>query len=435
MQISYLQLPPYLPYFQSLADFAQSNSFVNQHVTELSSRNIPDAGYVYELCIAYLDELKQSPNNFKAARSEITTFLIWCWDIESIALSEVTRRDMNRFIDWCANPSLDAIAETQRPHFIQDKQSGQQAPNPRWRPFVNRIPKGSMLSHKTPYSRKPSATKQQLSVLSSFYQFLNDEEYCERNPAALVMRRTRFKDHIAPLDWQDDSNKIKALSPLQSSYLFQAANNLAQENPQRHERTLFLITLLYSTYARISEIAARQGYSPVMSQIRRDKNGETWGFYIPLSKNGKARTVAVSDALLAAVKRYRGYLGLSELPSPNETFPLLVRQRVAQHGRDQHLLNANLGINAIRDEVETVYRYSAELLSKDGREHDAAEIRTMTVHSLRHTGISADLAKGRSLHHVMADAGHQDIGITSRYISAAQTEKYESAKHKGLDQW
>ncbi|GAA5187918.1 site-specific integrase [Ferrimonas gelatinilytica] len=428
-----LELPPYLPYFESLEHFDLGNPLVNQHVARLSAGGIGDAGYLYELTIAYLDELKSRPNNFKSARSEITTFLIWCWEIEGLQLSEVTRNDMNRFLNWCASPPTLLISNTQRAHFIESKSLAMRVPNPLWRPFVNRLPKGVDLPSALPYSRKASATKNQLAVLSAFYQFLNDEEYCDRNPAALAMRRSRFSDQRSPLDWNDGDQEIKALNPLQLAYLFRAADHLAEAEPARHERTRFLIILLFSTYARISEIAARPGYSPVMAQIRRDKNGETWGFYIPMSKNGKARTVAVSDALLAAVKRYRSHLGLSELPSPNENFPLLVRQRAAQHGREPHTLNANLGINAIRDEVDRVYREAALMLDAAGRPHDAAELRTMTVHSLRHTGISADLEKGRSLHHVMVDAGHQDIGITSRYISASFVEKYESAKHKGLD--
>ena len=243
------------------------------------------------------------------------------------------------------------------------------------------------------------------------------------------MRRERFKDNPSENDGEEN---IKALNPLQLAYLMDTAYGLAADDPVRHERTLFIVILLFSTYARISEISARPGYSPVMSQIRRDRNNETWGFFIPQSKNGKSRTVAVSDALLNALKRYRIHQGLSELPSPNEQTPLLVRIRPAQHGRDSKIINANLGVNAIRDEVELVYKATADMLENDGHFHDATELRTMTVHSLRHTGISCDLEKGRSLHHVMADAGHQDIGITSRYITASRVERYESAKYKGI---
>ncbi|MEA9432161.1 tyrosine-type recombinase/integrase [Aeromonas caviae] len=425
-------LPPFYPYFESIDLLEEANGFINEHVAHITSTRVNDAGFVYELTLDYLSELKHNPNNFKSSRSEITTFIIWCWDVEGIALADVTRRHMNRFLSWCNSPPLEAIGDAQRPQFLYNKELSIRFPNPLWRPFVHRAKKGEGISYTSiSYQRKPSAIKNQLAILSSYYQFLNDEEYCERNPAALAMRRERFKSNQPA---NDNEEEIKALSPLQLAYLMDAAQKLAADEPARHERTLFLIVLLFSTYARISEISARPGYSPVMSQIKRDRNNETWGFFIPQSKNGKSRTVAVSDALLNALKRYRKYQGLSELPSPNEQTPLLIRIRPAQHGRDSKTINANLGVNAIRDEVEFVYKTTATMLENDGRFHDAADLRTMTVHSLRHTGISSDLEKGRSLHHVMADAGHQDIGITSRYITASRTERYESAKHKGIMQ-
>lgn len=423
-------LPPFHPYFEAIDLLEDSNGSINEHVAHITSTRVNDAGFVYELTLDYLSELKHNPNNFKSSRSEITTFIIWCWDVEGISLADVTRRHMNRFLSWCNTPPPEAIGDAQRVQFIYSKELSTRLPNPLWRPFVNRAKKGvATLNTDIPYQRKASAIKNQLAILSSYYQFLNDEEYCERNPASLAMRRERFKDNPSV---NDNEENIKALNPLQLAYLMDTAQKLAIDDPVRHERTLFLIVLLFSTYARISEISARPGYSPVMSQIRRDRNNETWGFFIPQSKNGKSRSVAVSDALLNALKRYRKYQGLSELPSPNEQTPLLIRIRPAQHGRDSKTINANLGVNAIRDEVEFVYKATATMLENDGRFHDAADLRTMTVHSLRHTGISSDLEKGRSLHHVMADAGHQDIGITSRYITASRTERYESAKYKGI---
>lgn len=337
-----VELPPFYPYFETMSLLEEANGFINERVAYITSTRVNDAGYVYELTLDYLSELKHNPNNFKSSRSEITTFIIWCWDVEGIALADVTRRHMNKFLSWCNTPPPEAIGNAQRQQFIDNKALGVRLPNPLWRPFVNRAKKGmGDLSTDLPYQRKASAIKNQLAILSSYYQFLNDEEYCERNPAALAMRRERFKDNPSENDGEEN---IKALNPLQLAYLMDTAYGLAADDPVRHERTLFIVILLFSTYARISEISARPGYSPVMSQIRRDRNNETWGFFIPQSKNGKSRTVAVSDALLNALKRYRIHQGLSELPSPNEQTPLLVRIRPAQHGRDSKIINANLGV-------------------------------------------------------------------------------------------
>ncbi len=101
-----------------------------------------------------------------------------------------------------------------------------------------------------------------------------------------------------------------------------------------------------------------------MGQFRRDGKTGVWGYFIPRSKGGKRRTVAVSHALLEALKRYRTFLGLSPLPTPDEQTPLFVRHKAAAHGREQGELNANLGIRQLRDLVMSVIQTAAELAEK-----------------------------------------------------------------------
>ena len=76
--------------------------------------------------------------------------------------------------------------------------------------------------------------------------------------------------------------------------------------------------------------------------------------------------MAVSHALLEALKRYRTFLGLSPLPAPDEQTPLFVRHKAAAHGREQGELNANLGIRQLRDLVMSVIQTAAELAEKMG---------------------------------------------------------------------
>ena len=171
-----------------------------------------------------------------------------------------------------------------------------------------------------------------------------------------------------------------------------------------------------------------------MGQFRRDSKTAVWGFYIPRSKGGKSRTVAVSNQLLNALQRYRGHLGLSRLPVPNEDLPLFVRHKAAGRGRDSGLLNANLGIRQLRDEVGTIFRHAADTTHRDGLEQDALEMRQMTPHSIRHTGISHDInLNHRPLSHVQADAGHDSIDTTSKYLHTTRVERHESAAGKPLD--
>jgi integrase len=114
--------------------------------------------------------------------------------------------------------------------------------------------------------------------------------------------------------------------------------------------------------------------------------------------------------------------------------PLFVRHKAAAHGREQGELNANLGIRQLRDLVMAVFEQAASLAEQDGFDQDAAEMRTLTPHSIRHTGITHDInLHGRPLSHVQADAGHDSIDTTSKYLHTGNRERHESASRKPLD--
>ena len=248
------------------------------------------------------------------------------------------------------------------------------------------------------------------------------------------MLHSRFGSHPTVVAGLDEAEEVRVFSDLQWSYVMSTARNLAETDPERQARTLFLVSLMYGCYLRISEVAARPGFSPVMSQFRRDSHTGIWSFHIPISKGGKKRTVAVSSELLDALKPYRASLNLSPLPTPNDATPLFIRHKAAGRGRDQGLLNANLGVRQLRDVLNDLIAHAADHAAEDGFEHDASEMRSLTVHSIRHTGITHDInLNGRPLSHVQADAGHDSIDTTSQYLHTSKIERHESAANKRLD--
>ncbi|MBL0627648.1 tyrosine-type recombinase/integrase [Aeromonas jandaei] len=418
-----IPLPPAMPLFDNLTYLEEGNAQVNHYLANLSLNTVPDAGLVYELAVDWLLEQRHSENNYKTYRSELTTFLHWCFCEVAISPKALTRRIMMRYLDYCQSPPEPLIAYRNVAQFVQDKEWGERLPNPQWRPFLGKKELGQPL----PYRLSEQAMKTKLAILSAFFQFLIQEEYMDRNPALLLQR---VKKPLA----QEADDQVQAFSELQWSYVLQAAETLAQDNPEQHERSRFLVILMYACYLRISEVAARPGFTPVMGQFRRDSKTGVWGYYIPSSKGGKRRTVAVSQALLHALERYRAFLGLSPLPAPNEQTPLFIRHKAAAHGREQGELNANLGIRQLRELVQAVITKGAELAELDGFYQDGAEMRQLTPHAIRHTGITHDInLNGRPLSHVQADAGHDSIDTTSKYLHTSQSERHESAQQKPLD--
>ena len=423
-------LPPAIPLFDAVEYVEDGNPAVNQYLARVTLTQVSDAALIYEYAVDWLLEQRYSDNNYKTYRSELTTFLHWTFEVEQISVSDITRRILARYIDYCMDPPVELIAYRNVAQFIQNKDIDERVPNPLWRPFLGKKRDGLEL----PYKITNKALKTKLAVLSSFFNYLINEEYTERNPAMMLMKNGRFKNGSQGVVMHEDDEDIRAFSDLQWSYVISTAEQLAAQEPEQHERTLFLVSLMYSCYLRISEVAARPGFSPVMGQFRRDTKTGVWGFHIPRSKGGKKRTVAVSNQLLKALQRYRRFLGLSPLPVPSEDTPLFVRHRAAGRGREAGLLNANLGIRQLRDEIAHLFTRAADAAQKDGLMQDAQEMRQMTAHSIRHTGISHDInLNKRPLSHVQADAGHDSIDTTSQYLHTSRVERHESAAGKPLD--
>ncbi|WP_317622509.1 MULTISPECIES: hypothetical protein [unclassified Ketobacter] len=76
-------------------------------------------------------------------------------------------------------------------------------------------------------------------------------------------------------------------------------------------------------------------------------------------------------------------------------------------------------------------QHAYEKMKADGLEEDAADLRSATVHWLRHTGISEDV-KFRPREHVRDDAGHASIATTDRYIDSDLRERHASGREKRL---
>ena len=143
------------------------------------------------------------------------------------------------------------------------------------------------------------------------------ENYAQINPVALIRQKSKF------IRKNQGQTKIRRLSELQWQYIIRTATTIAEVDPARHERSLFILSALYSMYLRISELAANDNWVPTMNHFHKDQDNNWW--FTTVGKGNKERQIAVSNAMLKALKRWRKYLGLSALPSPADTSALLPR--------------------------------------------------------------------------------------------------------------
>jgi len=374
----------------------------------------------YQCARNFLLAYKNNKETFKAYRREIERFLQWAWLIQRKSILRLKREDIENFVAFCQKPPRNWIGLNQVPRFII--KDGLEQSNSKWRPFVAEISKSSVKNGKKPsrddFLPSQATIKILFSSLSSFYNFLIQEEHVVANPVNLIKQKSVFirKKQAAP--------PIRRLSQDQWFYVINAARNMSQESPQKHNRTLFIIQALYGMYLRISELVASERWVPQMNSFYKDVDGNWW--FKVVGKGNKERDISVSDDMLEAFKQYRTSLNLSTLPSPIDNTPLIPKF-IGKGGVSD--------TRYIRSLVQECFDRAHHLMLKadKNKTYDAAELKIATVHWLRHTGISDDV-KIRPREHVRDDAGHSSGAITDKYIDIEKKARSLSAKKKKLVQ-
>jgi site-specific recombinase XerD len=406
-----------LPLFDNLEFFSLSRTSTLHYETYISDASLLTAvKNDHQHASQFLYSYRGSSETFKAYRREIERLLQWCWFVRGKSLKDLTRIDCEAFLEFCQAPPKNWIGNKHVARF-KDHQ-GARIPNELWRPFVTtvnkKIQRNDKVSSSQPYMLSQSALQAIFAILSSFYNYLAQENYAPINPVAQIRQKSKF------LRKQQSKRQIRRLSELQWSYVIETAELMAKENPALHERTLFIMTALFAMYLRISELAASDRWIPQMGHFYQDMDGNWW--FKTVGKGNKERDISVSDAMLAALRRYRRHLGLTSLPSPAETTPLIAK--AVGVGPIE-------GTRHIRKLVQACFDRTIARLTSDGFNQEADMLLSATVHWLRHTGISEDV-KHRPREHVRDDAGHSSSAITDRYIDIELRARHASARKKPL---
>lgn len=355
----------------------------------------------YQCAAEFIYSYRGSPDTFSTYRREIEHFLHWCLVIAKKPLKQIVREDIETYVEFSKQPPSNWVGQKNVARFLL--RQGERVPNHDWRPYVHASGE---------FAISQSALQSLFSVLSSFFNFLIQESYLSANPVAQIRQKSKF------LRKQQIQSKIRRLSPLQWDFVIDTAEAMAAEQPQVHERTLFVMNALFAMYLRISELVDTSRWQPQMGHFQADQEGNWW--FLTVGKGNKEREISVSDAMLEALKRYRLSRGLLSLPIPGESAPLV------------HKTRGKGGIGStrqIRGIVQKCFDAAAQKMRANGFSEDAERLSAATVHWLRHTGISEDV-KHRPREHVRDDAGHGSSAITDRYIDVERAERHASARQK-----
>ncbi len=376
-----------------------------------------DAEKEYRYACDFLQSYIGSSDTFKAYRRELERLMSWTWRIAKKSLRDISRADYENYIRFCQRPPSAWIGTKQCARFIEIL--GERKPNPDWRPFVMRVSKKAhrdgVDSDIAQFTLSQSALRAIFAISGSFFNYLIQEDYLHINPVGQIRQKSKF------IRKQQQQAPIRRLSDLQWSYVIETVEQLANSDPEQHERSLFVLRALYAMYLRVSELTDTDRWSPTMGDFAMDLDGNWW--FTTVGKGNKERRISVSNELLQALKRYRRYLGLTDLPTPGETTPLITKVRG---------VGAVSTTRGIRKIVQHCFDAAIAKLQKDGFLDEADNLQSATVHWLRHTGISDDV-KTRPREHVRDDAGHGSSAITDRYIDVEMRSRHASARHKKIN--
>ena len=220
----------------------------------------------FDMARSFLQAYTGSLGTFTSYRRDVERLLHWAWYIAEKRLGKLKRDEIEDFIRFCQKPPGAWLGTHKTPRFkIVD---GARQPNPQWRPFVATVSKSAFkkgqLPDKTSYAASNGAIKQLLAIIGSFFQYLQMEEYTVANPVALIRQKSKF------VQKRQGHTTVRRLSQQQWQTVIKTAEQLAEEKPDSHERTLFMISALYGMYLRISELAASDRWTPTMNDFHKD---------------------------------------------------------------------------------------------------------------------------------------------------------------------
>lgn len=385
----------------------------------------------YKAVRGFLRSYEGNVATFNSYRTHVERLLLWSLLVSRKPILELTRQDGERFMEFCISPPVAWIGPVVKARWKRvggriAKDTDTWIVNSAWRPFYLTSSKREKklasersvdVGHR-PYRMAQDTVAQVFAVCGSFYQFVADEGLTSHaNPIRAIKQKSKYKQRVPGIV------RSKALTDLQWHFVLDTARLMAAEDPRRHERTLFILSTLYSMYLRVSDLAGREGWQPAMNSFVRDSAGNWW--YEVVGKGNKHARISVKDEYINVyMSRYRSFLGKSPTPPVDDGSALLYSLR----GRP------GLSEGHIRSIVQKVFDYALERMKSEGfSENDIDNLRSSSLHWLRHTSATAD-ARYRDMKDLQADLRHESLATTTdTYYNSLDEQRHRSNKNLSID--
>lgn len=318
---------------------------------------------------SWLAEYQNQPQTFRAYRKEAERLLLWCWLERGKAFSSLNRQDIAAYQEFLCDPQP---ASRWCGHGRAPRHSKA------WRPFQGGL----------------SQTSQQhaLRILRGLFHYLHSAGYLAGNPLALIRQKAIRQDARQVRERHLDQETWDALV----DYLQHQDTDQPQRKKQL-ERWRLLLTFLYLLAPRVHEVAKAR-----MNDFFQRRGNWWWAVE---GKGQKYAEIPVNPALIAAIKRYREFLGLSPLLSSEDTSPLV---RNLQGGKG---ISANMIYRTMKDLTDEASQAFAV-----SQPEIAARLAKTSTHWFRHTSITHQADAGVELRFLARNARHANLATTRIYM-------------------
>ena len=346
----------------------------------------------HEAVSIWLKRFATSPHTHQSYRKEIERLYLWAIN-RGMALSDLKLDDLEEYKQFLCDPQ--PSEEWCGPAVARNDSN--------WRPFIG--PLGA------------SSRNQSLTILNTGFSFFTQMGYLKYNPLQLLFKR----------DLRQQINKSGKIDRYLEHDLWNFLWGFIRKQPCAtekeiaiYQRRIFLFSLLYLLAPRISEVANHTMESFI------EERGKWW--WQVTGKGNKTAKIPVPNDMLESLKKYRGFLGLSPLPHPGDSHPLITGITGITGLQNKKALSTKMIYLIVK---ETLASAADEL--KSSSPHKAEKLRNASTHWFRHTSITHQADKGVDIRHLKATARHASITTTQRYMHEEEETWHEDIEKHSIE--
>ena len=354
----------------------------------------------------------KAPDNANTRRSyrrAAERLLLWCRLERQISFPQMTAADCTHYRAWLTElgrkpPEEWADAHWHVPAEAWIGKRGTPREAAAWRPFEGSMSKASIA--------------QELTVLRSFFNFLEEARIVDGNPFQL-MGKTTFS---APFGTRDNQFTSRSLTVVQRDYLLSGLDL----DDEIDARLNLILWLGFGCGLRASEMLGLTFGSLKISP-------ERWALEV-IGKGDKLRIVPISSPVKTALLHYMEAIGItldfvirasSGLDEGESTQPILRTQRGRRaRGLDGRKVRSTPSSPMSYQSLHRILtsHFNAKAVALEASEPiAAARLKNASTHWLRHS-CAVQALKKVPLNGVQKLLGHASIAVTGRYVTEDDEE-------------